>query len=130
MSALSDYAEKLVLDWLMTTGAATRPTTWYVSLCTTATDDAGGGTEVTGGAYSRQAVTFGAGVSPGGTATNTAPVSFTAVGANWGTVSHIRIMDAATAGNVLWHGAMVDPRIVNDGDTLSFAANTINLTLA
>ena len=34
MAALSDYAEKLLLDWSMTAGSATRPTAWYVALYT------------------------------------------------------------------------------------------------
>ena len=67
MAALSDYAEKLVLDWLMTNGSATRPTAWYVGLYTAAPNDAGGGTEVSGSGYSRQAVTFDAATSGAGT---------------------------------------------------------------
>ena len=58
MAALSDVSEKLVLDWLMTTGSATRPTAWYVALYTGAPSDSGGGTEVSTGGYARQTVTF------------------------------------------------------------------------
>jgi hypothetical protein len=58
MAALSDHAEALLLDWLMTTGTATRPTNWYVALYTLAPSDSGGGTEVSGGGYARQAVIF------------------------------------------------------------------------
>lgn len=129
MSALSDYAEKLVLDWLMTTGSATRPTTWYVALFTSATNDASGGTEVSGNGYSRKAVSFAAAASPGGTTSNTGAVSFTAAGGNWGTITHIAICDASSAGNRIWHGELAAPRAVNDGDTLSFAIGAINLTL-
>jgi len=71
MAALSDYAEKLLLDWAMTTGSATRPTAWYVALYTAAPSDSGGGTEVSTGGYARQAVTFAAATSPGGTTSNT-----------------------------------------------------------
>ena len=46
MAAISDYAEKLILDYLMTSGSATRPTAWYVALYTSAPSDAGGGTEL------------------------------------------------------------------------------------
>ena len=48
MAALSDHAEKLLLDWMMTSGTATRPTAWFVALYTAAPSDAGGGTEVSG----------------------------------------------------------------------------------
>ena len=46
MAALSDHAEALLLDWLMTADAVTRPTAWYVALYTAAPSDSGGGTEV------------------------------------------------------------------------------------
>jgi len=101
MAALSNYAEKLLLDWAMTTGSATRPTAWYVALYTAAPDDTGGGTEVSTGGYARQSVTFGAASSPGGTTSNTNTVSFTASGAGYGTVSHIGIFDNVSGGNLL-----------------------------
>jgi len=130
MAALSDHAEKLLLDWMMTTGSATRPTAWYVGLFTAAPSDAGGGTEVSGSGYSRQAVTFAAASTPGGTTSNTGDVSFTAAGGNWGTITHIGIFDASTSGNLLWHGAMTASKIVNDGDTLQFSTGNIDLTIA
>lgn len=130
MSALSDYSEKLLLDWIMTNGSATRPTAWYVALYTAAPSDSGGGTEVSSGGYSRQAVTFAAASTPGGTTSNSGAVSFTASGGNYGTVTHIGIMDNSTGGNLLWHGALTASKTVNDGDTLEFSAGNIDLTLA
>jgi len=130
MAALSDYAEKLLLDWAMTTGSATRPTAWYVALYTAAPSDSGGGTEFSTGGYTRQAVTFDAATSPGGTTSNNNTVSFTASGAGYGTVTHIGIFTAATAGNLLWHGSMTASKTVADGDTLEFSIGNIDLTLA
>jgi len=130
MSALSDAAEKLVLDFLMTTGTAARPTAWFLALYTSATTDAGGGTEVSGAGYARQSVVFSAAASPGGTTANTGAVSFTAAGGNWGTVTHVAIWTAASGGTMLWHGPMTSQRVVNDGDTLSFAAGAFVLTMA
>lgn len=130
MAALSDYAEKLLLDWMMTTGSATRPTAWYVALYTAAPSDSGGGTEVSTGGYARQSVAFDAASSPGGTTSNSGVVSWTASGANYGTVTHIGIFDASTSGNLLWHGALTASKVVNDGDTLEFAVGNIDLTLA
>ena len=130
MSALSDFSEKLLLDWLMTTGSATRPTAWYVALYTAAPSDSGGGTEVSGSGYARQAVTFNAAATPGGTTDNSTAVTFTAAGGSWGTVSHIGIFTALTAGSLLWHGAMTASKTIADGDTLEFAIGNIDLTLA
>ena len=130
MAALSDYAEKLLLDWMMTTGSATRPTAWYVALFTASPSDSGGGTEVSTGGYARQSVTFDAASSPGGTTSNSGEVSFTASGADYGTVTHMGIFDAASSGNLLWHGALTASKTVADGDTLTFAVGNIDLTMA
>lgn len=130
MAALSDYAEKLLLDWSMTTGSATRPTAWYVALYTAAPSDSGGGTEVSTGGYARQSVTFDAASSPGGTTSNNNAVSFTASGASYGTVTHIGIFDNVSGGNLLWHGSMTASKTVADGDTLEFSIGNIDLTLA
>lgn len=129
MAALSDHAEKLLLDWLMTTGTAARPTEWYVALYTAAPSDAGGGTEVSGANYSRQAVTFAAATSPTGTTSNTNELIFTASAGDFGTVTHIGIHDAASGGNLLWHGALAASKTINDGDALVFAIGNIDLTL-
>jgi hypothetical protein len=130
MAALSDFAEKLLLDWLMTTGTATRPTAWFLALYTAAPSDSGGGTEVTGNGYSRQSASFAAASTPGGTTSNTNTISFTASGGNWGSITHVGILSASTGGNLLWHGAMTTARTVNDTDTLSFAPGAVALTLA
>ena len=130
MAALSDYAEKLLLDFLMTTGTATRPTNWYVALYTGAPSDSGGGTEVSAGGYARQSVSFNAASSPGGTTSNSNEVSFTASGGDYGTVTHMGIFDASSSGNLLWHGALTASKTVADGDTLTFAVGNIDLTMA
>ena len=130
MAALSDHAEALLLDWLMTNGSATRPTAWYVGLYTAAPSDSGGGTEVSGNGYAREAVTFAAATSPGGTTSNTGAVTFTASGGDWGSITHIGIHDALSGGNLLWHGAMTASKTVNDGDTLEFSIGNIDLTIA
>ena len=130
MAALSDHAEKLLLDWMMTSGTATRPTAWFVALYTAAPSDSGGGTEVSGSGYARQAVAFNAATTPGGTTTNSADVSFTAAGGNYGTVTHLGIFDASSSGNLLWHGALTADKTIADGDTITFAAGNIDLTMA
>lgn len=130
MAALSDYSEKLILDYLMTTGSATRPTNWYVALYTAAPNDAGGGTELSGSGYAREAVTFAAATSGTGTTSNSGAVVFTADGGDWGSVTHMGIHDATSGGNLLWHGALAAAKTVLDGDSLEFAVGNIDLTVA
>ena len=130
MAALSDYAEKLILDYLMTSGSATRPTAWYVALYTSAPSDAGGGTELSGSGYARETVAFAAATSGAGTTSNSGAVVFTADGGDWGSVTHMGIHDAVSGGNLLWHGALAAAKTVLDGDSLEFAVGNIDLTVA
>jgi hypothetical protein len=130
MAHLSDWSEAALLDWLMGGASPTRPTTRHLALFTAAPSDSGGGTELSGNGYARQTLTFGATSSPGGVASNSAAVEFTAAGGNWGSVTHIGIFSASTGGNLLWHGPMTAARTVNDGDKLNFAIGAITTTLA
>lgn len=128
MSAASDATETLLLKFSLTTDAVTRPTDWYVGLFTSATDDAGGGTEVTGFAYARVDVDF---TVSGDTATNTATVTFpTASGGSWGTITHIAIYSALTSGTQYYHGALAASKVCGDGDTFTISAGALSITLA
>jgi hypothetical protein len=131
MSSFTDYTENLVLNWLFTTNSATRPTAWYVGLFTAAPSDTGGGTEVTGNAYARVATgTISvSGTSPT-TATNSAAIEFAAAsGGNWGTITHVAILDASSSGNMLGWAALSTSRTINDGDVLRIPAGDLDITL-
>ena len=126
MSSFSDYLEDAVLDHVFRNVALTSPTTVYLALFTVAPTDAGGGTEVSGAGYARQAITFGA--ASGGVMNNSVAVSFTASGGNYGDVLAVGIFDALTVGNLLaWDG--ITSATINDGDTLNFDTSNITLTL-
>lgn len=126
---LSDWSEAALLDWLMGGSSPTRPTARHVGLFTAAPNDAGGGTEVSGSGYARQAATFDAAASPGGTTQNSGAVTFTASGGSWGTITHIGIFSASTGGNLLWHGPLSASKTVGDGDSLTFAIGDIDLSI-
>jgi hypothetical protein len=140
--------EKKLLDHVFGGGAATAsaytpPSPLYVAVYTTAPTDSstgtagsGGGVELTIGtfAYARVAVTNNVANWPnasGTTATKVyggaSAVAFPAAsGGNWGTIVAFSICDAATAGQMLWWGAVNSPtgKVINDGDTLSFPVTT------
>lgn len=126
MAQLSDYLEAALLNAVLRNTAYTSPATVYLALFTDATSDAGGGTEVTGGSYARQSIAFDA--PSGGSSASSSTVSFTDMPA--ATVTHAAIMDASTAGNMLFHGALTASKAVGAGDTLSFAAADVVATLA
>lgn len=99
--ALSNYLADALLDHTLRNVAYTSPTTVYVALYSAATDADDSGTEVTGGSYARQAVTFGAAVN--GTMISSAAVQFTGMPAT--TVAGSGIYDAASGGNLLHFAA-------------------------
>jgi len=130
MSSFSDYTENLLLNWLLTTNSATRPTAWYVGLFTAAPSDTGGGTEVSGSGYARVATGT---MSISGTATtasNAAAIEFAAAsGGNWGTITHAAIFDASSGGNMLAWAALTTSRTINDGDVFRIPASSLTVTL-
>lgn len=126
MSSSTDYLENALLNHVYRNIAMTSPLTVYLGIFTVTPSDAGGGTEVTGGGYARQAVTFGA--PSGGAISNTAEVAFTASGANFGTIVAGAIFDAASGGNMLsWDG--FPSALIEDGDTLRFPIGVINISI-
>lgn len=129
--AMSDFLEDTVLEMVLNSVAYAEPASVYIALYTAAPSDSGGGTEVSGGSYARQQVTAGFTVS--GVATrggNTGAITFPTATANWGVVTHVGIFDALVAGNLLFHGALTASRTVDSGDTFSFAADALGVTLA
>lgn len=135
MSAFGDYFEQAILNWLRGTAFPTAPANLYVALFTAATDDTNaGGTEVSGNAYARQAVSTATGTwsapGVGGVISNSNAITFpAATPATWGTVTHMSIQDASSAGNRIVHGALTASKTVGVGDVFQFAVGTLAITV-
>jgi hypothetical protein len=130
MSSFTNYTENLVLTWLLTTGSATRPTAWFVGLFTAAPSDTGGGTEVSGSGYAREATGTITVSGTATTATNSAAIEFDpASGGNWGTITHAAIFDASTGGNMIAWAQLTTSRTINDGDVFRIPAGSLTVTL-
>lgn len=127
MSKMSDYLENALINATLRGTAYTSPAAVYVGLFTSDPTDAGTGTEVSGGGYARQAVTFSAPVN--GSTSNSAEVLFPQATANWGTVTHFGIFDASTAGNLLYHGPLSLAKTIATGDQFKFAVGKLTVTL-
>lgn len=142
---LTDYAANKLIDLIFRAQAYTWPANLYAALFTAAPSNAGGGTEVSGGAYARAAIasslaawsgTQSAGSTvassgTGGRISNNATLTYPAATASWGTVSHEGLYDAASAGNLMFWGALSAARTVNaGGPAQSHPADTIAITLA
>lgn len=146
MSAFSDYLENSLIDWILR--GQTAPAlgaSLHVGLFTAAPTDAGGGTEVTGGAYARVAVSRAlaswagtqaagsttASTGTGGATSNNAAITFPAPTAAWGSIVGMGIFDAATGGNLLFYAALAQAKTVNNGDAApAFNPAQLTITLA
>lgn len=128
MAALSNFAENEMLDHMLGTGAYTAPSNVFLSLWTSDPTDAGSGTELSGSGYARQDINFGA--SSGGVATSSGVVTFPTSTGSWGTITHIGIHDAASSGNLLFHGALTASKAIGSGDVMQIANGAITITAA
>lgn len=127
----SNYLENEILDHILGGGDFTRPATVFIGLYTSDPGDDDSGTEVSGGSYARVSVTNNATNWPaaaGGSKSNGAAFTFPQATGSWGTVSHFTIHDAATLGNLLYHGALTTSKSVENGDTAEFAIGGITIT--
>ena len=114
---LTNYLENKLIDHFLGTTSYTMPAAVYIGLFTVAPTDAGGGTEVTGGSYARQAATFSAASS--GATSNDTNIDFT--GMPSATTVAIGIFDASTSGNMLLYGTLTTNKTTDAGDTLRIA---------
>jgi hypothetical protein len=128
MSEMSNYLEGALINAVLRNTSYTSPTTVYLALYTDDPTDADAGTEVSGSAYARQAITFGA--PSNGVSTNSAAIEFPQATGSWGTVTHVGIRDASTAGNLLFHTALDASKAIATGDVFRVASGSLSVTLA
>jgi hypothetical protein len=69
--------------------------------------------------------------SAGGLKRNANPVAFPTATGNWGTVTDFFIADgsAVSTGSLMGFGVLTTPKTISSGDSASFAANSITVTL-
>jgi hypothetical protein len=121
----SDYLENKLIDHSLGTTSFTMPATVYAALYTVAPSDSTAGTEVTGGSYARQTITFGAASS--GSASNSANVDFTNMPTC--TVVAVAILDNLTSGNLLYWGTLTTSRSVTSGDAVRISSGALTVSL-
>ena len=124
--SFSNYLETQVLAHTFSNTAYTSPTTVYVGLFTSDPTDADTGTEVSGGSYVRRAGSF---TTSGNTATTSAAIEFPTATASWGTITHIGIYDALSAGNLLAYAPLTAAKAIASGDVFRIPTGDIDITL-
>lgn len=128
MAEISNYLENALINATLRNTTYTSPATVYVGLYTTDPTDANTGTEVSGGSYARQSVSFGA--PSDGLSASDADVTFPQATANWGTVGWIGILDADTGGNLLYHTVLDAAKTIETGDIFKIASTNLTVQLS
>ena len=123
MSGKSNYLETQLLNHVLRNTAYSPPTTVYVALFTVAPDETGGGTEVTGGIYARQPVTFSAPAPD--SCSNTTDVTFPTATLDWGTVVAFALFDQSSGGNMLYFANLTASRDILTADQFRFPSGQL-----
>jgi hypothetical protein len=127
----TDYAENKIVELLTGKTAFSKPTT-YIALLTSNPGESGdltGEVPTSGGTlYARQALTVDAAAN--GVTQNSAEVAFPVAGASWGAITHIAIVDSASAGagNVLYYGALTSSRTIGTGEQFRIQQGQLTFT--
>lgn len=98
----------------------------YLALYTSNPGPTNTGTEVSGGSYARQSITFGAIAS--GSMDNTNTITFSSLPTS--TIAYYAIFDASTAGNLLAYGLLTTPIVSDAGDSAVFDPDSITLSFS
>lgn len=128
MAAKTDYLEKKILDHVLRGTTYTAPSGIYVGLYTSATADDGTGTECSGtgyarlGPYSTSSPGFSAATLGTGQTSNQGDWTWSVAGGSWGTITHAAILDAASGGNMLYHGPLNASKTISSGDQFKIPA--------
>jgi len=130
MGGFSDYWENKILDHIFGKGGYTPPTI-YVGLSTAdPTDDGSGLAEPSGNAYARvQTSASDWNAASNGSLENASDIIFDQATGSWGTITHFALFDAATAGNLLAHGALSQSKAIGETDTARFEAGDLDINL-
>lgn len=127
---LSNYLENKIIDRTLRNQAYTPASTVYLALFTALSDDGDTVTEVTGGDYARQAIAWSAASSVSRSIASSTLIAFPVSSADYGTVTHIGIYDAASSGNLLAWRELSSGQSVPTGDSYVVPAGDLTVTLA
>lgn len=126
--SFTTFLDNKVLDHVLGTTSYTAPANVYIGLFTSATNAAGGGTECTGGSYSRKSMSFDAAAA--GAVDNPSAVEFSTATGIWGTITHTAVFDSVSGGNMLAQTALTASKAIGVGDVFRFQAGDFDVTLS
>jgi hypothetical protein len=129
---LSTYLANALANHVYRNTAYTSPPATYSALFTSSASLAAiqAGTltnEVAGGAYARQAATFGA---PSAGVVSNSTITYPTATAGWGTIRFVAEMDAATGGNVLSVTQLSSDVVISTGNQFQFNSGSLTASFS
>lgn len=118
--SVSNYLENKIITDNISNAAK------YVALHTADPTDTGTVAEVSTSGVTRLSATFSA--PSNGVTSNSADIVWTGL-TYAGTITHVSLWDASTAGNCLWTGALTASKTLASGDELKIASGALTITI-
>lgn len=123
MGSATNALENTLLKTVLTGNTYTGAANIYVSLYSVAPTESTAGTELVGNGYSRQVAPFSV---VDNIADNVGNITFTASGNAWSVVA-VGLMDASTAGNLLFYNTLGIPQAIDAGANLVIGDGNITV---
>jgi hypothetical protein len=127
----SNALENSILNHILGGPDFTRPATVYLALYTTGQNDSGAGTEVSAADYTRLAITNNATNFPAaasGAKSNGTDFVFPEAVNAWGLIVAWTLLDAATAGNMLYWGDFTQTQTIGVGSAAKVKAGDLDFS--
>ena len=131
MAMASNWLEEGILNYFFRNQSVAQPTNVYLALYLNDPTDADTGTEVSGGSYTRQQVTFDSPTQTGdkGVIANNQKIEFPIASADWGQVSHWGLRSASTGGNLLCRGSFSKTETILEGNRFTIETGNLQVTM-
>ena len=125
--AISNYLENKILNHTLNNVPYTQPEVVYLALFKSDPTDDNIGEEVNGNGYVRKPITFNE--PSNGSISNSVAITMPVATGDWGTITHIGIMDNLVNGNLLYYGQLDIHQNIQSNNQLFIDINQLTITL-
>ena len=125
--AISNYLENKILNHTLNNVPYTQPEAVYLALFKSDPTDDNVGEEVNGNGYTRKPISF---FEPSnGSISNSVAITMPVATGDWGTITHVGIMDNLINGNLLYYGKLDIHQNIQSNNQLFIDINQLTITL-
>ena len=132
VGGVADYLANKLLDHVFKDDSFTAPNTYFLAMAGATIDDYDTGStldELITNSGDRSEISDGFETASGGLSANLGSIQLLSRPTTWGTVAAYAVLDAATAGNLLFHGTFATIFNVDASDGVNVGTGKINFSL-